>query len=854
LLRLFHEGLGGPARTSELEALLGEVPYLNGGLFDIHQLERSNDSIEIADEAFEGIFEFFDSYSWTLDSRPLRADNEINPDVLGYIFEKYINQKQMGAYYTKEDITGYITRATIIPFALESARTRCGDAFEGADGATVWDLLRAEPDRYIYGAVRHGVALALPSEISAGIKTPTLDKSTDLVPTRTLEVRTPWNRRASSEWGLPTETWREVVSRRARHDSLRHQLEEGALRTTADLVASNIDLSQFAQDAIESSETPEVLRAFWHAVEEITILDPTCGSGAFLFAALNVLEPLYEACLDRMEAFLSEAPPSRKKGGEAFEEFHDVLGRVASHPNRRFFIFKSIVLNNLFGVDIMEEAVEICKLRLFLKLASCIEPDTTRVNLGIEPLPDIDFNIKAGNTLVGFATYGEAQEAITSQFDFGGTMKRISDSAAVLQQAFDDFRALQVQAGGNVPTSSKSDLQKELADLRDELDRWLATEYGTDELKRFEAWRAAYQPFHWFVEFYGIMASGGFDVIIGNPPYLDLQQLTTYQPRNYQTLATKNLCSLVLERCDSLSKGRQGFIVPIATTATEGYLALQRVLIRRDMWFVSFDDRPAHLFEGLDKNTLSIVLLSEVRDEPLLYSSRLNRWNSEERPFLFQLVHLHRTPCCLLPGCLPRIGGELESVIWEKVFCRPERLASAYSGVGGGQTYYSRKVNAFLQILDFVPLVRDGRGMLRAPSEFKTLTFADAEQAAAVLCLLNSSLFRWFIDVVSDGSHLNRREIDNFPFDPRDIVDHSLFVLLAKRLSKDLKGHSFERTMAYRHDTLTVQCIVPKHSLPIINEVDRLLARHYGLTEAELDFIMNYDIKYRLGSLEEMAV
>ena len=54
-------------------------------------------------------------YQWHLDERPLRNDNEINPDVLGYIFEKYINQKQMGAYYTKEDITDYISKNTIIP-------------------------------------------------------------------------------------------------------------------------------------------------------------------------------------------------------------------------------------------------------------------------------------------------------------------------------------------------------------------------------------------------------------------------------------------------------------------------------------------------------------------------------------------------------------------------------------------------------------------------------------------------------------------------------------------------------------------------------------------------------------------
>lgn len=96
LLKLFHQGLGQQEqdRAPELAALLGKVPYLDGGLFDVHELERENTGIQIKDEAFERIFGFFDSYDWHLDERPLREDREINPDVLGYIFEKYINQSR----------------------------------------------------------------------------------------------------------------------------------------------------------------------------------------------------------------------------------------------------------------------------------------------------------------------------------------------------------------------------------------------------------------------------------------------------------------------------------------------------------------------------------------------------------------------------------------------------------------------------------------------------------------------------------------------------------------------------------------------------------------------------------------
>src|SRR5438094_1130771 len=92
---------------------------------------------------------------------------------------------------------------------------------------------------------------------------------------------------------------------------------------------------------------------------------------------------------------------------EKFSDFRDTLARVEQHPNRDYFILKSIIIGNLYGVDIMEEAVEICKLRLFLKLAAQVERAEH-----IEPLPDIDFNIRAGNTLVGFASYDEVREAV----------------------------------------------------------------------------------------------------------------------------------------------------------------------------------------------------------------------------------------------------------------------------------------------------------------------------------------------------------------------------------------------------------------------------------------------------------
>ena len=165
----------------------------------------------------------------------------------------------------------------------------------------MWQLLQADPDRYIYAAVKKGVKKELPSNIAAGIKD--------------VSKRTEWNTPADPDYALPTEIWRETLARRQRYETVHTKLANGEITDINDLITYNLDIRQFAQEVIESCEGPELLRAFWKAITEVTVLDPTCGSGAFLFAALNILEPLYEACLDRMQVFLDEMKVSHPDKG-----------------------------------------------------------------------------------------------------------------------------------------------------------------------------------------------------------------------------------------------------------------------------------------------------------------------------------------------------------------------------------------------------------------------------------------------------------------------------------------------------------------------------------------------------------
>jgi hypothetical protein len=860
LRRLFHEGLGTPPRERDttVASLVGDVPYLNGGLFALHQLEEAYPSIDVPDEAFERLFAFFDGYDWHLDDRPLATGNEINPDVLGYIFEKYINQKQMGAYYTKEDITEYISKNTVIPHLIEQARERCKVAFEGE--AAVWNLLKVDPERYIYPAMKTGVIdakgqvvpeSALPDFVRSGMK----DAKARMFERRYNLGEAVFQTATGERGTLPTETWREYVDRRTRCLHLRDTLAKGEVKSADDLITLNLDIRQFMQDVIDTATSPDLLRAVWQTIvgrvpekasekfrHGITILDPTCGSGAFLFAALNILEPLYEACLERMEGFVEDA---RKLGKTGEADFAKVLTEVEKHPSRRYYIFKSIILHNLFGVDIMAEAVEICKLRLFLKLVSQVDAGRE-----LEPLPDIDFNIRAGNTLVGYATEAQFNAANTLASD-QSHLDEIKARTADLADHFDRFREQQTVHGGKVTTDDKRSLREKLDGLSLELDCYLARDYGIDpgKAKEFSAWRESHQPFHWFAEFYGVMREGGFDVVIGNPPYVEYAKVrSTYSIHGFNTEDSGNLYAFTIERSGVLVDrgGNVGLIVPIAAISVSETASVRENIRNgyQATWYSSYAIRPAKLFEGVEQR-LTIFLAHKWGDRRTqVLSTKYHQWYVSERPYLFDTLNYCPFPFPTDGYPVAKCGSPVARSALEKLdSAKGTRAVAWLVGRCTSPLFFHRTPGYWIRMMNFEPYFRSPTAT-RSVHHIRELSAVGKREASFIGCVVSSSLYFYWFFSLGNCRNLTLDDVRQFPIGKPSASSLDRAEELFSRLMRDYKKNS----VISRRGKTEFQEFNWGLSKPIVDEIDGFLAEHYGLSKEELDFVINYDLKIRMGA------
>jgi len=526
------------------------------------------------------------------------------------------------------------------------------------------------------------------------------------------------------------------------------------------------------------------VKHFYAQLRKVTILDPTCGSGAFLFAALNILEPLYEVCIDRMQEWSRQHPNMFK------EELDELYGKYRS--NIRYFIYKNIILRNLYGVDIMVEATEIAKLRLFLKMVAVVDVNPREDNLGLDPLPDIDFNIRCGNTLVGYATAQDLENDLNygDMFAKEEFLDKVHTEMDIVSHAYDTFKKVQLEQSADLEIyrNAKKELKERLKKLDDLLNKKLFASTVSGGSVKYDDWLKSHQPFHWLAEYYDIInGNGGFDVIIGNPPYVSMSSIKYL--KNTKEFTCSDLYGHVIKRVLSVlsNSGRQGFIVMHNLAFSRNFADVRKVLKEHEgcQWYSFYSRIPSGLFSGDVRVRNCIYILSSTGNS--MMTTRLHRWFTEQRDNLFTSEMLYVKFDNTV--CIPMLHSDGIQKIYERT--KGINLSQLIR-LDGKEMYYKKVGYNFLSVSAINPPAYDSDKKEIEQTGLDILKI-DKNNYEMVLLLLCGKFYltKWL--TYGDDFHLTIRDLlsFSFPFDSISNEDkrelHDCYMKLIEQMPKTIQ-------------------------------------------------------------------
>jgi len=434
---------------------------------------------------------------------------------------------------------------------------------------------------------------------------------------------------------------------------------------------------------------------------------------------------------------------------------------------------------------------------------------------------------------------------------FDDPMRLIEDDAFEADAAFRAFREQQLRHHQDIDASAKNGLKEKLNKLDERLNGYLAHEYGidNDKPKKLEAWKVSHKPFHWFVDFYGIMKSGGFDVVVGNPPYIEYVKVKSqYTVKDFHTEQSGNLYCFCAERSQVLThtKSWHGLIIPIAITSVNETKSVRNYLAEnnRTLWISNFAIRPAKLFDGVEQR-LTIAVGRRGHDGlNQLFSSKYHQWFANERPFLFHKLAYVEIPSEYRILTWPKIGSDVEI---ELLDCLEKLgtncIAQSLVDSSANLLVFHRTPGYWIRMMNFEPYFKSPSAN-RSIHHIRLLYAKDKESSAIIGSIIGSSFYFWWFFALGNCRNLTLDDVRNFPTASQEKHEVACLVKLFSDLMKNYQSHSSIK----RRGEADYQEFDWSQAKSTIDVIDKTLSTIYGFSEAALDFITSYDIKVRLGA------
>jgi DNA (cytosine-5)-methyltransferase 1 len=316
-----------------------------------------------------------------------------------------------------------------------------------------------------------------------------------------------------------------------------------------------------------------------------------------------------------------------------------------------------------------------------------------------------------------------------------------------------------------------------------------------------------------------------FDFILGNPPYVEDNKSKIKPDTRYGNVYANVLRNSI----DLLNpNGKIGFIVPISYVSTPRMNKIRRYVeenTTRQKVF-NFADRPSCLFAGVHQK-LTVLIAEKGQPGHTVYTSGYQYWYKNERAGLFKKPKLIENTYAN-DRCYPKLNGSMDVGIFGKVNTAEDKGISSYEKGGKANVFLNMRVCFWIKAFSFA----------FESKEYKGFCF-DEDKKWHILALLNSSLFWWYWNAVSDCWHITQKELDGF-FVPVAVFESGELAQLALSLETEL-----ERTKVTIRTKQTN--FEYKHRLcrDVIDKIDDCIASYYGLTQEEAEYIKEYGKIYR---------
>ena len=624
-------------------------------------------------------------------------------------------------------------------------------------------------------------------------------------------------------------------------------------------VSEKRDLKTVIRAFVETHEMQPELESYRDtldaALRNVKICDPAIGSGAFPMGLLNELWRCREALKDAADTSercdLSNTVQAKRSAVTSTEK---TLRAGGTRPQSRAALKKEIIENNIYGVDIEKGAIDIARLRFWLSIVVDAERP--------EPLPNFDYKFMQGNSLI-------------ESFD-GHDLSHILESSS---------RPLPGRGARRVGwAENQTGMEFGSDEVKQNLRNWLKMYFSLTDHKEKAYYRElinnsvknyivqqgigpaaetrlnAIDPstnqdfFLWHTWFKDIFDNGGFDIVIGNPPYgakLSQEHKSLFKNlyNSAKTIKGKQKGSLdtyvlFLELGFNLlaSNGQLAFIVPMPITSNDSVSGIHNILLSNcePISISSYAVRPKPVFKNAVVNSSIIMFTKSMqRCRTLLTTQMYRRGENFNLQYLVDHLEFINSRQFVRTGRIAKISKPIESQILSKLFkATPIGDLLANNGL---PVYYRTVGGRYFKVVTNYTTYSNKESSFNVKSEWRNV----------VACALSSSLAFWFYQVYSNNLSWSTYDIFDFTIPVKEITSKQKVQIeeLYKRYITDIEKNVNTRNVSveskYTMDVFKEYKIV--RSKAIIDEIDDYIGPLYGLTQEEVDFIKNYELEFRMA-------